>query len=273
MPNSWSPALTPEDIWTYATRKLTSLADPTDLVKFLAKGTASEVPANKSLYDLIALDRLDDAAHGLSALKGLVDDLEARLTAARAGYLDDLRKIDALAVQEPPVGDSLGHLAKDVQSRVGTEGATSLADKLTVARAAKLDRDVAEKADFKYVVTESDALIASSDTERTEPATSYVKHKAIVVALPGKYRVKFDLKSADTGTVKGKIYKNGVALGTEQQTTGTTYETKSEDLDFEANDSVELYLMGAPGGNYSIARNFRLYGDISTVPYAEVYDV
>ena len=43
--------------------------------KYIAKGTGTEVPDNKSLYDLIALDRLDSSAHGLAALKTLIDNL------------------------------------------------------------------------------------------------------------------------------------------------------------------------------------------------------
>ncbi len=54
----------------------------------VALGTA--LPNSKSLYDVIALDRLDNATYGLSAIETLIDDLETRLTAARAGYLDNL---------------------------------------------------------------------------------------------------------------------------------------------------------------------------------------
>lgn len=43
--------------------------------KYIAKGTGTEVPDNKSLYDLIALDRLDSSAHGLAALKTLIDNI------------------------------------------------------------------------------------------------------------------------------------------------------------------------------------------------------
>jgi len=42
----------------------------------LLNGTGTVLPANKSLYDEICLDRLDDATFGLSALETLVDDLE-----------------------------------------------------------------------------------------------------------------------------------------------------------------------------------------------------
>lgn len=46
--------------------------------------------SGKSLYTCLITDRLDSATFGLSAIEALVDDLESRLTATRAGYLDEL---------------------------------------------------------------------------------------------------------------------------------------------------------------------------------------
>jgi len=105
-------ALSASEVWAYLpNRRLTSLATPDDIIKFLGKGTGTEVPSNKSLYDLVALDRLDHASYGLPALSiyGLLaldrldnptygltalntdlDLLLTRLTALRAGYLDNL---------------------------------------------------------------------------------------------------------------------------------------------------------------------------------------
>jgi len=44
----------------------------------LRRGTGTILPTNKSLYDVIALDRLDHATYGLSALKTLVDAVKAK---------------------------------------------------------------------------------------------------------------------------------------------------------------------------------------------------
>jgi len=79
--------------------------------------------ANKSLKDMIddlVTDYLANATYGLSALETLVDDLESRLTAARAGYLDNINnpnlqtlskyawKLHDIAAlnQDPPVQDT-----------------------------------------------------------------------------------------------------------------------------------------------------------------------
>ncbi len=81
---------------------------PTDgaLASFIATGgtaLGTRLPPSKSLYDVIALDRLDNATYGLSAIETLVDDLETaigtiegattlhnKLTAARAALLDQI---------------------------------------------------------------------------------------------------------------------------------------------------------------------------------------
>jgi len=109
-------------VWSYVTRLLTSLQSPDHLQKYLggpsgALGTV--LPANKSLYDLIALDRLDNGTFGLAALKLLIDAVEGkldngvfglaaldsdlntlltRLTALRAGYLDYINNSQLLNV-------------------------------------------------------------------------------------------------------------------------------------------------------------------------------
>jgi len=48
--------LSAEEVWAYVTRILTSLANPTDIIKFIGKGTGTEIPNNKSLYDILALE-------------------------------------------------------------------------------------------------------------------------------------------------------------------------------------------------------------------------
>jgi len=47
-------ALSASEVWAYLpNRRLTSLAIPADIIKFVGKGTGTEVPANTSIVDLI----------------------------------------------------------------------------------------------------------------------------------------------------------------------------------------------------------------------------
>jgi hypothetical protein len=110
--------------------------------------------------------------------------------------------------------------------------------------------------------TASAVLQQSANTERTEAGSTPVKVKEIRVQFGGTFRVKFDLKT-DTAirTVAGRIYKNGVAYGTAQTTTGDTdYHTFSEDLLFTQNDLVQLYInRSSPDGQIAYARNFQIF--------------
>src|SRR3990172_11440961 len=73
-----------------------------------------------------------------------------------------------------------------------------------------------------------DILRAYADTEGTGATTVYVKKKEIVLDFGGALRIKFDLKHSGSGTTYGRIYRNGVAVGTERSTTSTTSVTFSE---------------------------------------------
>jgi hypothetical protein len=115
----------------------------------------------------------------------------------------------------------------------------------------------------------SATLRHSNDTEKTGSNLNYIKIKESV--LNDGYnavRIKFDLKgttSADPGTVYAKIYKNGVAIGTEQSAaTGGAYATKSEDftLASAAGDLIQVYVKAsATPAIVAYVQNFRIYYD------------
>jgi len=125
-------------------------------------------------------------------------------------------------------------------------------------------------ADPYMVHKPSDNLKASSDSEQNTTSATYVKIKEIVVAdyAPkindkdvGKLRIKFDLATNDTSVAAyGRIYKNGVALGTERSTQQTTYQTYTEDLEFKAGDKIQLYAH-SDGSKLAKVSNFRVYAD------------
>ena len=73
----------------------------------------------------------------------------------------------------------------------------------------------------------------------------------------GAIRIKFDLL-ATSGTAHGKIYINGIAAGTDQTTTSSSYVTYSEDLSVNNGDTIELWCYNSIPANSNI-RNFRLY--------------
>jgi hypothetical protein len=119
----------------------------------------------------------------------------------------------------------------------------------------------------------SDTLVASADTERAWTDDAYTKRKEIIVRLGGTIRVKFDMKRSAVGApgVLGKIYVNGVAVGTERSSGDTTYETFSEDISISPFDLVQLYTNRNGGaGITGYVRNFRIYYDLSSLDQTTV---
>lgn len=112
------------------------------------------------------------------------------------------------------------------------------------------------------VYTASDSLLTSADTERTGTSNNYEKVKEMKIVFTGTYRVKFDLSNLiGASNAYGRIYKNGVAFGTERTLNSTSYTTYSEDLAFTIGDTLELWARVVSGGGDSYkVRNLRLYG-------------
>jgi hypothetical protein len=115
--------------------------------------------------------------------------------------------------------------------------------------------------------TLGDTLICSSDDVTTTSYTdSYAKAKEILLAKGGSLRIKFDMKRQavggdETNIAYARIYKNGVAVGTEQTETSESYVTKSEDITaWEKGDLLQLYIHGlsSPQTQCSVC-NLRVY--------------
>ena len=115
----------------------------------------------------------------------------------------------------------------------------------------------------------SDTLLDSSDNEEYHVALAYIKEKEITIpndifSNDSELRIKFDLKSANGAvTVYGRIYRNGVAVGTERSTTSTSYVNFSEDISgWSAGDLIQLYTRTGSNGIVVYVQNFRVYGDM-----------
>jgi len=124
----------------------------------------------------------------------------------------------------------------------------------------------AEKMGGCYVA--GDTLLISSDTERQTDSGSYVKLKEIHIPKGGTLRIKFSVAAAvNVGSAYAKIYRNGVAVGTEREVTfGEGYEEFSEDISgWNPGDFVQIY---AKKSNAAISKvkNFRIYGTLFYAP-------
>jgi len=106
-------------------------------------------------------------------------------------------------------------------------------------------------------------LLISADTERINDFASYTVVKDINIGKAGNVSVSFDMHRGIPGTVYGKIYVNGVAVGTEMSNATAVYATYTEDIVVAIDDNVQLYTYNNPSGGFAThyVRNFRIYVD------------
>ena len=143
---------------------------------------------------------------------------------------------------------------------------TMAGDSDTAIPTEKSVKTYVESSTAPYAAGTTEYLISYGDTEDVTSTSSYVKYKEIVLTRDGQLRIDFDIKVASGGTYYGRVYRNGVAVGTEQSGGDTTYATKTEDISgWSAGDLCQLYVKEATGAKNVTYRNFRIYATIPTV--------
>jgi len=108
-----------------------------------------------------------------------------------------------------------------------------------------------------------DMIVAVADAVFTVTPAAYTKVKEIKIGKSGTYRIKFDMYcTVGTDEIRGKIYKNGVAAGTERIRGSEGWGTLSEDISgWVSGDLCQLYAKQTSGGQVVQVRNFRIYDD------------
>lgn len=119
--------------------------------------------------------------------------------------------------------------------------------------------------------------VYNCDTQRTANTglNAYTKTKALLVPRNGAVRIKFDIKhSTGVGSAAGRIYRNGVAVGTIQLNATSSFVTYSEDISgWTAGDSLELWGdETSHTGGIILLRNLRVYEALPITPYMVIYD-
>lgn len=125
-----------------------------------------------------------------------------------------------------------------------------------------LDADLFDGMDSSQFVRRAQAgavLVHSNATGQTTTSTSYWKVKESRIGKGGTYRIAFGLRTDNSSVAAfGRIYRNGVAVGTERSTTSTTLVTFTEDVSgWSPNDLVQIYARSA-GGASAIVGNLEL---------------
>lgn len=116
--------------------------------------------------------------------------------------------------------------------------------------------------DSMFAVTAGDILVASADTDNSHTETDYTITKEMNIGrYSGTLRIKFAIRiDAASSTYYGRIYRNGVAVGTERSGIETAAQTYSEDIaGWSAGDLLQLYQKRSGGGDTVHVTNFRMY--------------
>jgi hypothetical protein len=196
----------------------------------------------------------DNAALASSWTSALASAL-ANITAARAGYLDNINNAQLLNIS----ATILGRIDAAVSSRFAAASFPDAAS-YTAARAVNLD-----SVGKSSIVSPDAAVLLANDAEISPSCTtSYVKYHENKMFIFGTFTVKFDLNNQASTTAYAQIYVNGVAVGTEQTNSTGTYATKSQNIVIMQGDLVQIYLKSGTNGAYVYIRNFRMCGVMSS---------
>ena len=87
------------------------------------------------------------------------------------------------------------------------------------------------------------SVAKAADTTRTVTAAAYAKIKEFAILVDGSYDVYFALRNTTgSGSTFGRIYKNGVAAGTERSNATTSFVAYNETISgLVAGDLIQLY--------------------------------
>lgn len=162
------------------------------------------------------------------------------------------------------IDTAVGNLNTAIDDLANTDVANLAADVAALDPWDDATRKLTHLASYLGVTGSSERQTLSG--EHTTASASYAKICELTCLVDGEITVKFDAKHDNMGTNYAKIYKNGVAAGTER-TLGTGYVTYSEDFEVSKGDTIEVW-----GDCYSstniYVQNFKLCYDFNVVDVA-----
>lgn len=96
---------------------------------------------------------------------------------------------------------------------------------------------------YSNLVAGTDIAVADANSSAFHNSTTYTKVKEITIWVAGEFRITYSLAEAGGSDPSkiwyGKVYVNGVAVWTENDTdSGSSF---TEDVTLEAGDKVQLY--------------------------------
>ena len=121
-----------------------------------------------------------------------------------------------------------------------------------------------------YLVYPSDTVLHSNPDYKSRQGDQYGLLKETICKVSGEIKVSFDLRTANSGTVFGKIYINNLPVGTERSQSENGYQTYDEDIPVHLGDLIQIFGKHSSPTGYSLVQNLILKGTL-TKTFAIVY--
>ena len=103
-----------------------------------------------------------------------------------------------------------------------------------------------------------DTLLAQTTYDTWTSSNTPVKAKEITIQAGGELRINFTAYSGGLGVAKTQVYRDGVAVGTEQNTNTEEHTNYSEDLSgWSSGDKLQIYIWNTSGSSY--VKNVNIY--------------
>jgi len=168
-------ALSASEVWAYLpNRRLTSLALPDDIIKFVGKGTGTEVPPNTSLYDaILAIPTTPELEANALARYNALNALITAIPTTPELEANAALRYAALALLIGAI-PTTPELEADALARY-----TTLSTRLTAARAGYLDYLPNQRVEVAQVPATQNAVAVLNTTNETTLGS-----KDITVSLP-----------------------------------------------------------------------------------------
>lgn len=116
-------------------------------------------------------------------------------------------------------------------------------------------------------VSAGDSLVLYSGCFGTTGSSTYIKQLEVMVPYSGTYRISFGLRKLSAQDVYGKIYRNGVAVGTERGPIGWTWTEFSEDISgWTKGDLLQIYTTNKINTDGVHVGNLRVMADKGITP-------
>ena len=235
------------------------------------------VDAVKAKTDLIPADIATQLDTNIPAIKAKTDIIGASVALEAGGNVAAIKaKTDIIGASVALEGG--GNLAS-VKAKTDLIPADIVTQLDTNIPAIKARSDMVRDATYQIAAADVPTQLTSGGwTDAGGVAYTKVKESTLShVGSASTLRVKFTIfASAGTVTTWGRIYKNGVALGTERSVTSTAGSgaeaTFTEDLAFGANDLLQLYAKNSVGAGAGNTRGLWVYGIATVVSYVGTLD-